>query len=176
VALKRQREEQRAAQEGLQSAKPRKEMLNTSSAMTNRKVIRKRTTKTQPDGKQTTTFKFVLHPEEVGKILSRWQQQTDDDRPRTRELTYELGSDEKPPSHAMFEDADDFEYSSRGRLHTHKRKRGSRRRGGSGGRGTPRARNIQLEDLKTEVNKEDRMKKRKREEEELEVYATSANE
>jgi hypothetical protein len=174
AALKRQREEERAAHEGLQSAKPSKEMLMTSSAVTNRKVIRKRTTKTHPDGKQTTTFKFVLHPEEVGKILSRLQQQTDDDRPRTRELTYEHGSDEKPPGHAMFEDADDFEYSSRGRLHTHKRRGGSRRRGGTGGRGTPRARNLQLGKLKPKVNKEERIKKRKREEEELEVYATSA--
>jgi hypothetical protein len=174
AALKRQREEERAAQEELQSAKPRKEMPMTSSVATNRKVIRKRITKTHPDGKQTTTFKFVLHPEEVGKILSRLQQQADDDRPRTRELTYEHGSDDKPPGHAIFEDEDDFEYSSRGRLHTHKRRGGSRRRGGSGGRGAPRARNLQLGKLKTKVSKEDRMKKRKREEEELEVYATSA--
>jgi hypothetical protein len=43
-----------------------------------------------------------------------------------------------------------------------------------GGRGAPRARNLQIGKLKTKVWKEERMRKRKREEEELEVYATSA--
>lgn len=177
AALKRQREEERAAQQGLQSAKPGKDLMRASAsnaAISNRKVIRKRITKTHPDGKQTTTFKFVLHPEEVGKILARIQQQTDDDRPRTRELTYEQGVDDKPPGHAMFEDEDDFEYSSRGRLHTHKRRGGGRRRGGSAGRTAPRARSLQIGKLKTKVSKEERMKKRRREEDELDVYTTSA--
>jgi len=175
AALKRHREEERAAQEGFQSAKPGKELiLANSAAMANRKVIRKRITKTHPDGKQTTTFKFVLHPEEVGKILSRLQQQTDDDRPRTRELTYDHGSDEKPPGHAVFEDEDDFEYSSRGRLHTHKRRGGGKRRAGSGGRAAPRGRNLQLGKLKTKISKEERIRKRQREDDELDVYTHTA--
>ena len=73
----------------------------------------------------------------------------------------------------MFEDEDDFEYSSKGRFHARGRLGGGRRRG-AGGRSTPRGRNLQLGKLKTRVSKEERMRKRKREEEELEVYATTA--
>lgn len=169
AALKRQREEERLAQEGFQALRPKD---GTGSLLSgDRKVIRKRITKTHPDGRQTTTFKFILHPEEVGTIMARLQQKSDEDRPRNQELKYEHGLDEKPPGHAMFEDEDDFEYSSKGRLHS------SRRRGGKkrvGGRVIARGRNLQIGKLKTKISKEERMRKRKREEEELEVYATSA--
>lgn len=71
--------------------------------------------------------------------------------------------------HAMFEDDDDFEYSSKGRLSSGKR-RGGRRRPGErapsrGARGA-----LQFGKSKQKVTKEDRARKRRREEEELEVY------
>ena len=169
AALKRQREEERAAQEGMQSVRASDDG-SAGLLGVGRKIIRKRVTKTHPDGRQTTTFKFILQPEEVGKIMAKLMQNPDGGRPRNREMNYEHGIDEKPPGHAMFEDEDDFEYSSKGRMHSGRR--GKRR--GRGGRNTPRARALQIGKLKTRVSKEERMRKRKREEDELEVYTTTA--
>lgn len=171
AALKRQREEERAAQEGMKSARAKDDNVAGTLGV-GRKIIRKRVTKTHPDGRQTTTFKFILNPEEVGKIQARLLLNPDDGRPRNREMNYEHGLDEKPPGHAMFEDEDDFEYSSKGRLHAGGRRGKRRGRGGRGGRSTPRT--LQLGKLKTRVSKEERMRKRKREEEELDVYTTTA--
>ena len=172
AALKREREEQRAAKEGMESLRAKDEDAAGATG-TGRKVIRRRITKTHPDGTQTTTFKFVLAPEEVGKVMAKLAQNAEGSRPRNRDVKYEHGEDEKPPGMAIFEDEDDFEYSSKGRLLAGGR-RGKRRRGASG-RSTPRARALQYGGkLKTRVSKEERMRKRKREEEELEVYTTTA--
>lgn len=171
TAFRRELEEEKAAQEGMQAASVG-DVERHVAAMANRKVIRKKITKTFPDGRQTTTFKFILHPEEVGKIEARLAQNKGDERPRQREWNYESAPDEKPPGHAMFEDEDDFEYSSKGRMHAGKR-RGGRKRGD--GRITPRGRGaLQFGKLKTKTSKEERMRKRKREEEELEVYNAQA--
>eukprot|EP00980_Cylindrotheca_fusiformis_P029357 scaffold23395_cov206-Cylindrotheca_fusiformis.AAC.1 len=35
------------------------------------RVVRRRITKTHPDGRQTTTFKFIIHASEVGEIMAR---------------------------------------------------------------------------------------------------------
>lgn len=171
AALKRQREEERTAQEGFLALRPNDDSLADTTGI-KRRVIRKRITKTHPDGRQITTFKFILHPEEVGKIMARLQQMSGDERPKHAELKYEYGIDEKPPGHAIFEDEDDFEFSSKGRLHSSRRRGLGRKK--AGGRAAPRARNLQLGKLKMKVSKEERMRKRKREEEELEVYVTSA--
>jgi hypothetical protein len=176
AALKRQREEERQAKEGLQSMRTADSIPGGGTVLgIGRTAIRKRITTTHPDGRQTTTFKFVLHPEEVGKIIYRLQQNAEK-RSRNREMKYDRGVDEKPPGHAMFEDDDDFEYSSKGGLHSISRRGGGRRRGGAiGGRGTPRRRTLQLGGkLKTRISTEERMRKRRREEDELEVYAISA--
>jgi Bromodomain len=202
--LKKQREEEKAAQQGLQSVRAQNDQ-NKDSTIVDRKVIRKRITKTYPDGRQTSFFKFVIHPQEVQKIMTRLQAQPQSElnhHNRIKEFKYEHGDDETTPGHAMFEDEDDFEYSSKGL-----KQGGSRRRPGSGGGGggnsgtnggvnkirrgatgrvTPRGavggnsnnsnivRNLKLGKLKTKTSKEERMKKRKREEEELEVYSSSA--
>jgi Protein of unknown function (DUF3591) len=172
AALKRQREEERVAKEGLK-ARPVVESLVPNVFPSDRKVIRRRITKTHPDGRQTTTFKFILHPEEVGRIMARLQQEPDENRERSMNMKYEHGIDEKPPSHAMFEDEDDFEFSSRGRLPGGRRK-GGNRRSGSSGRSVSRARNLQISKLKTKQSTEERMRKRKKEEDELDVYVSSA--
>ena len=175
AALKRQREEERAAQVGFQAAGGGEDLEMSASLAPDRKVVRKRITRTFPDGRQKTTFKFILLPVEVGRIMASLAEKADEERPsRSREIKYEHGPDEKPPGHSMFEDDDDFEYSSRGRM-SGKRRGPSRRRGSTGGRATTRGRsNFQFGKLKTKVSKEERMRKRKREEEELEVYAASA--
>jgi transcription initiation factor TFIID subunit 1 len=173
AALKRQREEERAAKEGLDSMRPEGDGVAADVLAADRKVIRKRITLTSPDGRQKTSFKFIVQPKEVGRIMERLQQKKGDDRPGFRETKYEHALDEKPPGHSMFEDEDDFEISSEGRFHAGRR-RGRGRRGPLGGRATPRARNLQIGKLKTKISKEDRMRKRKREEEEREVYSASA--
>jgi len=173
AALKRQREEERAAQVGLHAVG--EDVQTSASLAPNRKVIRKRITKTDPDGRQTTTFKFILHPEEVGKIMARLAEKRDEEqaRPsRSREIKYEHSPDEKPPGHSMFESDDDFEYSSK--MSTKRRGTG-RRRGPSGGRLASRGRtHLQIGKLKTKVSKEERIRKRKREEEEMDLYRASA--
>lgn len=172
AALKRQREEERVAKEGLK-ARPDVGSFAPGVFAADRKVIRRRVTKTHPDGRQTTTFKFILHPEEVGKVMARLQQDPESDRARNLDPKYEHGVDEKSPGHAIFEDEDDFEYSSKGRLQGGRRRGGNRRKG-VGGRGVPRARNLQIGKLKTKTSTEERMKKRKKEEDELDVYVTTA--
>jgi transcription initiation factor TFIID subunit 1 len=176
AALKRQREEERAAQEGFQTLRPADERFASAPGV-KRKVIKKIIRKTHPDGRQTTTFKFILHPEEVGVIMAR--KEADEQRPRLSELKfdYAYGMDEKPPGHSMFEDEDDFEYSSKGRLMSNRRRGlgNKKNRTGPGGRApTVKPRTLQIGKLKTKISKEERMRKRKREEEELEVYVATA--
>jgi hypothetical protein len=170
AALKRQHDEERKAQVGLSTMTTGTGAYSISGLAPNQKVIRKRITRTNADGRQTTTFKFILHPEEVGKIMARLQQSGGNERQKNRVVKYEFGSEERPPGHALFEDDDDFEYSSTGRLHSGRRRGGASRRG----RGTGRvARNLQYGKLKTKISKEERARKLKREEEEMEVYASS---
>ena len=172
AALKRQREEERVAKEGLK-ARPALDTMAPGIFTSDRKVIRRRITKTHPDGRQTTTFKFILQPEEVGRVMTRLQQEPEQSRAKSIHFRYEHGIDEKPPGHAMFEDEDDFEFSSRGRMQGGRRK-GGNRRSGSSGRGVSRARNLQIGKLKTKQSTEERMRKRKKEEDELDVYVSSA--
>lgn len=176
-ALRRQREEEKAAQGSLLATNAA-DLERHAALMADRKVIRKRITRTHPDGRQTTTFKFVLQPGEVAKIESKLSAKKNEESfpPAIREWNYRYGDDEKPPGHAMFEDDDNFEYSSRGRLHSGKR-RGVTPGRKRDGRATPRGNRpgvLQFGKLKTKVSKEERMKKRKREEEELEVYNAQA--
>jgi Protein of unknown function (DUF3591)/Bromodomain len=177
AALKRQREELRAAQEGFQTMRPKGDDWAASAAPgVKRKVIKKIIRKTHPDGRQTTTFKFILQPEEVGKIMAR--KSAEEEKPRVSEMKfdYSYGVEEKPPGHAMFEDDDDFDYSSKGRLMSNRRRGvGNKKRTIPGGRAVVgRPRTLQIGKLKTKVSKEERMRKRKREEEELEVYVATA--
>ena len=169
AALKRQREEERLAREGLFAMAP-SDQASRKLPLINRKIIRKKITKTHPDGRQVITFKFIVHPEEVGQVMARLQQK-EDDRPRLRDRP-EYPPDEKQIGHAIFEDEDDFEFSSRGRGHGLKRRGGGRRgRGGSTAKAMPRT---TFGKLKSSVSKEQRLKKRKREEDDLELYTSAA--
>eukprot|EP00934_Nitzschia_sp_Nitz4_P004104 Nitzschia sp. Nitz4//scaffold390_size11914//842//8150//NITZ4_009014-RA/size11914-snap-gene-0.14-mRNA-1//-1//CDS//3329550186//4094//frame0 len=171
AALKRQREEERAAREGLSAVSaPKVERPNPHAPHVKRKIIRRRVTKTYPDGRQVTTFEFIVHPEKVGQIMARLEQK-EDDEPNRRERP-EYPPDEKQVGHSWFEDDDDFDFS-RGRGHGLKR-RGAGRRGRTGttAKALPRKKDLQFGKLKNKVSTEQRLKKRKREEDELELYAT----
>ena len=180
AALKRQREEERLAREGLAAGQEPTPTVDATQAgpVANRKVIRKKIVKTFPDGRQTTTFKFIVRPDEVGKIMAKLNERKETEKPQKLELlTYEYSRDEKPPGHALFEDDDDFDYASRSRLT--KSRRGGRRGGRTGTSPTgakrgPKPRTLQIGKLKTKVSKEQRIKKRKREEEEAELYTQPA--
>jgi len=167
AALKRQRVEERAAQEGISSRTPTK---NSAIGVpeSNRKVIRQRVTKTHPDGRSITTFRFIVKPDEVGQTLARLEK--DDYESHTRSYARpEYIPDEKQIGHAMFSDEDDFEF--RGSRSTGaKRKVGARRGRVAGGRSKKNG--LQFGSLRKTENKEQRMKKRKREEDEREVYSS----
>jgi len=173
AALKKQREEERVAKIGL-AKQP--DDIGLNAFPRDRKIIRQRITKTHPDGRQTTTFKFILDPKEVGTIMARLQQ--DPEKERSHETPkYEYGADEKPLGHSMFEDEDDFEFSSKGRMQGGRRRGTGARRRAVAGRGGPRARNLQVGKLKTNKaspSPEERMRKRKKEEDEMDVYVSSA--
>lgn len=170
AALKKQREQEREAKIGF-AKQPDDMGLNAYPR--DRKIIRQRITKTHPDGRQTTTFKFILDPKEVGTIMARLQEDPKKEKPRETPK-YEYGADEKPLGHSMFEDEDNFDFSSKGRMQGGRRRGAGVRRRGVAGRGAPRGRNLQIGKLKTKTSNEQRMKKRKKEEEELDVYKSSA--
>ncbi|CAB9522936.1 Transcription initiation factor TFIID subunit 1 [Seminavis robusta] len=186
AALKRQREEERAAREGMASAAAKGGTNPSTDAgttpITNRKVVRKKIVKTFPDGRQTTTFKFICRPDEVGstmaKIAERESKGIVKPHQKLELLKYDRGPGEKPPGHAMFEDEDEFEYATRARFGGVTKKRGRGRGRGSGtptgAKRGPKPRTLQLGKLKTKVSKEQRMKKRKREEEEADLYTTAS--
>jgi transcription initiation factor TFIID subunit 1 len=166
AALQRQRQEEKEALSALTPAeKSAVEGLNI-----NRKIIRKRITKTFPDGRQTTTFKFIMNPQEVAQVMHRLSEDVEKGiLPNRTHLRPEYQPDEKQVGHSMFEDEDDFEFTMRGfRSHGSKR-RGASRRGRGGSRsGSPRRSELQFGKLKTKISKEERLKKRKREEDEME--------
>ncbi|KAL3924006.1 MAG: hypothetical protein SGILL_001307 [Bacillariaceae sp.] len=165
AALQRQRQEEREALSALTPA----DRTAAEGANINRKIIRKRITRTYPDGRQTTTFKFIMNPQEVGQVMHRLTQEADKGIfPHRTHMRPEYQPDEKQVGHSMFEDEDDFEFTTRGnRAHGSRRKGGSRR--GRGGRsGSPHRGDLQFGKLKTKISKEDRLKKRRREEDEME--------
>lgn len=161
AALKRQREEERLARAGLSSLPPAEQ--GRQMPILNRKIIRKKILKTHPDGRQTITFKFVVHPEEVGQTMARLAQQDTSDRQRLRNRP-EYSSDEKQIGHSMFEEEDDFEFSHRGRGSLKRRGRG-RGRGGSSARAMPKF---------GRMKSKGGSRKRLREDEEYEVYENIA--
>mmetsp|Transcript_14870 Transcript_14870/g.34538 ORF Transcript_14870/g.34538 Transcript_14870/m.34538 type:complete len:1602 (-) Transcript_14870:1429-6234(-) len=171
AALKRQREEERVAQEGMTSRTPAEDAALGVNGQ-NRKIIRKRITKTYPDGRSITTFKFIVNPHEVGQIIARLAKE-EDEIPKKSYKRPDYMPDEKQIGHAMFSDEDDFEFTVRGGRSTGTKRRGAGRRGRvAGGRGMSRKKDLQFGKLKTKVTKEQRIKKRKREEDELEVYSS----
>lgn len=164
AALKREREEEKAA---LSALTPAQRSAAEQGANVNRKIIRKRITKTFPDGRQVTTFKFILNPQEVGTSMARLSKEAEEGKyPKRSHMRPEYAPDPKQVGQSMFEDEDDFEFTVRGNRSHGKRKGGKR-----GGRATsPNKKGLQFGKLKSKVSKEDRLKKRQREEDEMEVY------
>ena len=170
AALKRQREEERAAQEGLSSLTPAQKS-GLPVPQLNRKIIRKRIIKTYPDGRQTTTFKFIVRTHEVEQLRVRLAK--DNKSNKKSNVRPEYQPDKKQMGHAMFSDEDDFIWKGTGggRSTGTKRRGGGRRGRGAGVRNMKK--DPKLRKLKTKVIKEKKIKKRKREEDEMEVYSSN---
>ena len=118
AALKRQRQEEREAQ-GLMGNTEKGEASVPQRSLAGRKVIRRRITKTHPDGSQTTTFKFIVLPTEVEKVLEAKKAKeeqtkaTEKKKRRSRHrfdaAKFEDDGGENIVGHAIFEDDDDDE-------------------------------------------------------------------
>lgn len=95
--LMKQREEEKAAQEDFNAtgASGGKQLAALTGGV-QRKVIRRKTTKTFPDGTQKTTFRFIVEPKEVGRLLDELGAQ-DKEPKRRQEMKYQHGEDERPP-------------------------------------------------------------------------------
>lgn len=118
AALKRQRQEEREAQ-GLIGNSEKGEASVPQRSLAGRKVIRRRITKTHPDGSQTTTFKFIVLPTEVEKVLEAKKAKeeqtkaTEKKKRRSRQrfdaAKFEDDGGENIVGHSIFEDDDDDE-------------------------------------------------------------------
>eukprot|EP00536_Pseudo-nitzschia_multiseries_P002842 jgi/Psemu1/322735/estExt_fgenesh1_pg.C_390042 len=168
AALKRQREEERVAHEGITSRTPIQSAA--IGVHQHRKVIRQRVTKTYPDGRSVTTFKFIVKPEEVAQVRARLAKD-DFEQPRRSYERPNYETDAKQIGHAMFSEEDDFEFTTRGARTTGTKRKVVGRRGRVAG-GRMKKKDLQFGKLKTKVNTEQRIKKRKRNDEEKEIYTS----
>jgi len=129
AALMREKEEEKKAQEGLLK-RPEKNEGNMKASQQisdvnkGRKVIRRRITRTHPDGTQTTTFKFIVRPDEVDKIIHQKKKKEDQASAKAsknkdndsksspsknkKKSPVSPDSDKRTVGHAMFEDEDDI--------------------------------------------------------------------
>mmetsp|Transcript_2519 Transcript_2519/g.3637 ORF Transcript_2519/g.3637 Transcript_2519/m.3637 type:complete len:594 (+) Transcript_2519:174-1955(+) len=196
AALQRQREEERAAQEGLQSGSNVKQ--NSGYANTpyksGRKCIRRRVTKTLSDGTQTTTFKFFVHPEEVEKMIEKKKEAAKKSSEISSKKKGHKGSkhsekkksvgndaDRKLVGHAMFEDEDEVDqprHKSNIKLQVHRSTRVVTTKTKKishdpmPAKAPPKLKKtkLQLGKQKEKKSQERRMKKRQREAEEADLY------
>ena len=110
--FQRQQEEERAIKEGLGQNVPGGDL----KAKKKFKVIRRKITKTNPDGTQVVTFEFILNKEKVESIMEK-KQKKETEKPQKKKKKKidgdEDGDESRCVGHAMFEDEDNVK--SRGR-------------------------------------------------------------
>jgi len=176
AALQRQREEERANKLDMATVTGKKaRYAGKLSVDKDHKVIRRKVTKTQPDGTQQVTFKFFVLPSDVKRVLA--EKNAEDDRnltPKGRKQRKKakpiiIPRDPSKPlvGHSLFEDEDDG-----GRLHVQvkRRARGGRRKADDDYTPSQRSRKTSKGGRKSTEKKT----KRKRSEEDLDLYVTSA--
>ena len=184
AAFRRQQEEERATKEGLLSTTSGAERKKPST--TNRKCIRRKITKTMPDGTQTIQFEFVVLPEEVAKIARQKQDEQsgkvvgdgkkkDKSKPsqKARSDSY---TGEGIVGHALFEEDDDDVRRIKLKVERVETKRSK------GGRGLPKSPpklklqkrpKLLIGTFKEKDKAEKKKKKRLREAEEAELYSAA---
>eukprot|EP00546_Thalassionema_frauenfeldii_P017142 CAMPEP_0178897122 /NCGR_PEP_ID=MMETSP0786-20121207/1565_1 /TAXON_ID=186022 /ORGANISM="Thalassionema frauenfeldii, Strain CCMP 1798" /LENGTH=1512 /DNA_ID=CAMNT_0020567625 /DNA_START=435 /DNA_END=4974 /DNA_ORIENTATION=+ len=142
------------------------------TSMLGKKVVRQKITKTFPTGKQITTFRFILAPDEVSRVEEHKRQNPNSQKKNKKHKEHRQ-SDRALYGHAMFEEDDNYELQ----IDTsHLNRRGGNKGGrkarvtpklGGGGRGAgPRLTS------KAPKSKQDRRRwnKRKKELEEADLY------
>jgi len=179
AALQRQREEERAVQMDMAAVSGQEaQYVGKHTANKDRKVIRRKITKTNPDGTQTVTFKFIILPNEVKKAIeSKYSggDNNDSSKPKRKKknkphmMPHETSK--TPVGHAMFEEEDEG-----GSIHLQVKRR---TRGGRGRRAdeddySP-SRSRKTPGSKSRSKSTDKKSKRKRsEDEDNELYVTTA--
>lgn len=119
AALQRSREEERAIQEGFGSKKSDANRL-LKKKFKGQKCIRRRVTRTHPDGTQVVTFEFIVKKDKVDEIVSKLNKKPREDKlsgnKTKKRAVRDNGSgvvdQDTCVGHAMFEDEDNR--SSRG--------------------------------------------------------------
>lgn len=158
--LRREHQEDLMAKEGMSSGK--RVPTGHEQSMVGRKVIRKRVTKTFPDGRQTTTFKFVVVPAEVDKIIARKSGEAGSkDETARKKKVHKHDTRKRQIGHSMFEDED------QGRIGTRFQVSRTTRtiKGGRAPKHKPR-----LGKFKSSVSQQSRNRKRQREADEADLY------
>eukprot|EP00984_Skeletonema_dohrnii_P007329 scaffold2651_cov137-Skeletonema_dohrnii-CCMP3373.AAC.1 len=111
--LQRQLQEERLINEGLGQA----DSGGDSKAKKKFKVIRRKITKTNPDGTQVVTFEFIVNKEKVESIIEKKKFKEENEKPQKKKKKKTDGDEDVDESrcigHAMFEDEDNVR--SRGR-------------------------------------------------------------
>lgn len=117
AALQRQREEEKAMQEGL-SQKTGFGMGTMPKKKT--KVIRRKITRTLPDGTQSVTFEFIVNKEKVDSIIEKKKQKDADEKKKEEKkrkkkavVIDEADFENNCVGHAMFEDDDNAKRRSK---------------------------------------------------------------
>lgn len=187
IDLKRKREEERAAQIEMNAIVAPK-MVNQPIDK-DRKVIRRKITKKFPNGDEKVYFKFIVKPEEVEKELAKKKKKDqdktinphEDEKKKVKKRRTKQGNfnellsniDNSLIGHAVFED-DDEEPTKIQSTQVKQRKRDTKRRRGNDDSPLRMRKVIKSQTkLKQKASQEKRMKKRKREAEEVEYLISS---
>lgn len=162
AALQRELQEDKAVTTGLSSGKivP----SGNEPSLIGKKVVRKRVTKTFPDGRQTTTFKFVVLPAEVDKVILRNSIEAASKDESLKKKAHKHETRRRQIGHSLFEDEDEGRSGARIQLSRNTRTVKNARGGRTGGH-RPR-----IGKLKSSVSQENRNRKRQREVDEADLY------
>jgi|AntRauTorckE5430_2_1112549.scaffolds.fasta_scaffold01243_8 hypothetical protein len=163
AALKRQREEERAFQMDISTGESKRQHTFNYAANKDRKVIRRKITKTNPDGTQTVVFRFIVLPKDVQRALTdKTSGANSKAKPKRRKKQKNQflprDGSKAPVGHAMF-----AEEHEDGRLHIQgkRRSRGGRGRKASDDDYSPTRKAVEISRSRTGESKP----KRKRSEE-----------
>ncbi len=172
AAFQKQREEERLIQEGLGQSVPGGD-LKTKKKF---KVIRRKVTKTNPDGTQVVTFEFIVNKEKVDNIMEKMKQKEENEKPKKKKKKSDGGDEDdvdesRCVGHAMFEDEDNVK--SRGRRSiklSMKKETVGNKRGGAGPKKASHSKLTGTVKHKRDLVQEQRRQKRLKEKEEAEMY------
>ncbi|KAL7540002.1 hypothetical protein ACHAXR_010808 [Thalassiosira sp. AJA248-18] len=177
AALQREREQEREMQEGLDQKssalgmgeKPKKKLF---------KVIRRKITKTRPDGTQTITFEFIVNREKVEEIITKKKQKEGDEKKRNERKKKKKIPDHGHADqgslcvgHATFEDEDNAKERRSLKLKIKKETRVIHKRGPKKGSHSKLTSSIKHSRAQAQEN---RKKKRMRQQEEADLYKSHA--